>query len=130
MNFLFYLLVIFLAVISNSFVTIILITLRVGISCCNEISSSNDFNQYEKLSAHKLRKKYFLSLFIDTLIVLIISCIIIFFMKKYCIIYFSVLVIFILLSISKTGKNNSDNLEEFNNSLKANYPYGNSDNKE
>lgn len=130
MNFLLYLLVIFLAIISNSFVTIILITLRVGISCCNEICNSSDFNQDEKLSAYKLRKKYFLSLFIDTIIVFIISSIIIFFMRKYCVAYFSALAIFVLLSISKTGKNNSDNLEEFSNSLKANYPYRNSDNKE
>ena len=123
MNFLLYLLVIFLAMISNSFITFILITLRVGFSLCRQILNSDEYNEYEKVSAFRLKKKYCLSLFIDSLITIIITVVVFFLLKQYFTIYLCAFILFIVLSIGKTGKNNQDNLEEFNNSLKSNYPY-------
>lgn len=121
MSFLLYLLIIFFAILSNSFITMILITLRVGIVFCNDIIY-NDFEEVEKMAAAKLIKKYYLSLVINTLIVLAISCIVILFLNKYLIAYLSSLLFLVLFSFTKTGKNNANNVQDFYNSLRANYP--------
>ena len=121
MSFFLYLLVIFLAILSNSFITMILITLRVGIVFCNDIIY-NDFEEVEKIAATKLIKKYYLSLVIDILIVLVISCIVILFLNKYLITYLSSLLFLVLFSFTKTGKNNANNVQDFYNGLRANYP--------
>lgn len=122
MDLLFYILAIFLAIISSSFTAIILTTLRVGLSFCNEISKSSDFNDLEKQSASKLKKKYYISLLVDIIIVTVIICIVILLLSKYIIVFFGAFILFTLLSINKTGKNNQDNIQEFYNSLQCNYP--------
>lgn len=126
MDFLFYILVIFLAIISSSFTAIILTTLRVGLSFCNEISRSSDFDDLEKQSAFKLKKKYYISLLVDTIILVVIICIVVLLLPKYIIAYFGAFALFTLMSINKTGKNNQNNIQEFYNSLQCNYPQNDS----
>ena len=128
MNFLFYVLILLLAVVANSFITIILITLRVGLSFCNDICKSNEYEKEEIISAIKLKKKYYIGILIDILLVISITCIVILFLNKYILAYLFILAIFVLLSIGKTGKNNQNNVLEFYNSLKANYPNEDTDN--
>lgn len=128
MDLLFYILVIFLAIISSSFTTIILTTLRVGLSFCNQISTSSDFNDLEKQSASKLKKKYYISILVDIIILTVIICIVILLLYKYIIAFFGAFILFTLMSINKTGKNKQDNIQEFYNSLQCNYPQNNSNN--
>ncbi len=126
MNFLFYLLIVFLAIISNSTISIILTTLRVGLSFCSEISKSPEYEDYEQIAAAKLKNKYYITLIIDFLLVTIISCIVVFLLPKYNFVYWALIIVFTLISIPSTGKNNQNNIKEFYNSLQCNYPQGDS----
>lgn len=122
MNFLFYLLIVFLAIISNAIISIILTTLRVGLSFCNLISKSPEYEDYEQIAATKLKNRYYISLIIDFLLAAIISCIVVFLLPKYNFVYWALIVVFTLISIPTTGKNNQNNLQRFYHSLQCNYP--------
>ena len=121
MNFLFYLLIVFLAIISNSIISIILTTLRAGLSFCSEISKSPEYEDYERIAAKKLKNKYYI-IIIDFLLVAILSCIVVFLLPKYNFVYWALIIVFTLISIHATGKNNQNNIKEFYNSLQCNYP--------
>ena len=95
MDFLFYILILFLAMVANSFITIILTILRVGLCFCNNICNSSEYEKEEIISAIKLKKKYYIALLIDVLLVTSITCIVIFFLNKYLLIYFIALAIYI-----------------------------------
>lgn len=121
MIFLKYILSFFLAIVSASFISIILTTLRCGIPICKKSLNGTvkDVPQEELNAIKKLLKKYYLSLLIDSVVIVLLSLIVVFPLKETLIFYIIIIVFYTLISFNKTGMT-QDNLMEVDNSIIAN----------
>ena len=107
-----------LSIISVYFFSMVLIVLRCGIPFCNECKKEPDIQELEIQAIELTLKKYYLALFIDTIIVIILFSIVYFLIKE-CLIFYIVFSLFsILISITKTGMT-KDNISEVLTSIKA-----------
>lgn len=114
-----YIITFVLGIVSASFISIILTVLRCGIPVCKRIIKTNDAPEDEKKSAEKLIKKYYLSLLIDSTLILGISLLIYFLMNETFIFYLILAGFYTLISFRKTGMT-QDNLMEVDNSISCN----------
>ena len=114
-----YIITFVLSIISASFLGIILTVLRCGIPLCIEYKKEPDISNIDKQAINNLQKKYYLSSFLDLLIIAILSIIVYFLMKECFIFYLIMSLFYLLISIRKTGIT-EDNIAEFTNSIKAN----------
>lgn len=117
-----YIITFVLAIISSSFLIIILTVLRCGIPSCLKLKKANDISDSYKEAANRLQKKYKLSIFIDLFIISILSIIVCLLLKECLVFYIIFSLFYILISFKKTGMT-QDNIEEFTNSIKANINY-------
>ncbi len=123
-----YIITFILGIVSASFIIIMLTVLRCGIPVCKFIMKALDAPADEKEAAKKVIKKYYLSLFIDSCIVIIASIIVYFLMKETLIFYLILIAFYTLISFGKTGKT-QENLLEVDNALSCNMDYNTSENK-
>ena len=111
-----YIIAFILGWITGSISIILLTLLRFGIPMCNKLIKNNE----EDISALRLlRKKYFFSLIINSLLISIISIPCYIYLDTAFILFIIVIIVMILLGYTSTGAT-QNNLSEFNNSLKSN----------
>lgn len=108
-----------LAIFTTSFLSIILTVLRVGLPICIQGRNNPKVDDIEKVALYKLQKKYYLSLFLDSIIVIIFFCIVFFLLKETLIFYGIIVLFYLLISFNKTGAT-KENLMEVDNSISAN----------
>lgn len=111
-----YILSILFGWIAGSFLLVILSLLRCDISMCNSLIHSK-LEDIDLLTF--LRKKYYIFLFIDSSILLIISFLCYFFLKNAFTAYIITTLIMLLLGYPYSGKTRT-NIIRFVNSLEAN----------
>ncbi len=119
-----YILSFILGIVVTSFASIILTVLRVGLPICREIIKDNnndnkDEIEYLKKASVKLIKKYYLSLFVDSIIIIVISLIVYFLMKETFIFYLIFVILYTLIFFNKTGMT-QDNISETEHALHCN----------
>ena len=105
-----------LGIISTYFVSIILTVLRCGIPVCKSIVNNLDKPEDERMAAEIVIKKYYISLIVNSLIILAICLIICFVMSEVLIFYFVLVVFYTVIFFGKTGMT-QENLLEINNSI-------------
>lgn len=101
--------------------SILMIVLRFGIPECNA-RLKKETDNIIILALKELRKRYSISILIWGSILILVSIGCYFWLKSAFIGYFIVLCLTLLLSIRKSGKT-TNNLIEFENSLKANISF-------
>ena len=107
-----YIITFILGIVSSSFITIILITLNCGIPVCRNVINFDE-SSIEKQAAEKVIKKYCLSLFIDTLIVIVFSLIVFNLLHETFIFYIILVIVYTSYVILSGGiRKNENNVSE------------------
>lgn len=101
------------------FATVILTTIRTGLHMCNEYQKDDTATKEDKEITKIMKKKYYLTILIDSIIVISISLLVFFCLKETFSFYLILSTIWILISIPATGISNKKNIEEFSNTFNS-----------